>query len=70
MINETQPCILPYTYHKLSGNRVLIINPEGVRVKYSKWYVLRVLSGEEYPERDLSSHERMMWERALKEIES
>lgn len=62
---ETKPCILPYTYHKLPEDRVMIIGPNGLRLIYNRSHVERILQGDEYPLRDLSSHERIMWETAL-----
>lgn len=69
MIPETKPCILPYTYHRLPQNRIMIIHPAGAKIIRTKTQVEQVLSGEAYPERDLTSHERIMWEQALKVIE-
>lgn len=68
MIPETQPCILPYTFHHLPNDRVLIIHPSGARLCKTKSQIETILR-EGYPERPLTSHETIMLEDALKALE-
>lgn len=67
-ITETRRCILPYTFHRLPYNRVQIVHPMGMKLVYTRSHVESILL-EAYPERHLSSHERMMWEQALRTLD-
>jgi hypothetical protein len=68
MLPDTLKNVLPYDFHKLPGDRIMIVHPAGVKYTACKAEVQHKLETG-IPLRDLSSHERMMWETALKVLE-
>lgn len=70
MREETEPGILPYSYHKLSQDRVMIVHPAGAKLTKRRSDIERSLDGGEIVLRPLSKHERLMLKEALKVFEN
>ena len=68
-MNDTMQHVQTYEYYKLPGNRVMIVSPMGLKVTYPKCRIEFILRNGNSPYREMSAHERIMFENALKVFE-
>jgi hypothetical protein len=69
MTTDTVQHQLPYKFFKLIKDRVMIVHPEGAKIILEKWQIInRLEMGKSGEFRELSSHEVLMLETALKTI--
>ena len=70
MSPDTVQHVLPYEFHKLPRDRAMIIHPQGAKLILHKSQILLALeTGKSGEYRELSAHEVLMLEAALKVLD-